>query len=285
MLVSARLCRFSHSLKRRFAKTTVPVSEFIHDRLYHRTQGYFSKKENQLGFLSDPIPFHEIFGYEDYNKMLFERYPKNAWLTPSEIFKPYYGMTIANYIDTKYTDYCHADPNTKLQPLKIIEVGAGNGSAALSVLNYFKLYKPRKYQTMELKIVEISPAMIARCREQISKLHGGLVSNGQIQFVDSSILDYARRDNDLVFVIMLEVLDNMPHDRVYWVAAADAEQKDRRAGAGLRRDGGGRVEPRGGAVGPRGARSAGALPALPTDPGEPRAHGGQREVQLRGRLG
>lgn len=225
MFLAVKQSRRARGLGRSFAKVRLPVSDFIHDRLYHRTQGYFSKNENQLGFLKDPINFHEIFGYEDYNKLLYERYPKNAWLTPSEIFKPYYGMTIANYIDHTFTDYCHADPNAKLQPLKVLEVGAGNGSAALSILNYFKLFRPKKYQSIELKIVEISPAMVARCREQITALHGGLVSSGQVQFVEQSVLDYTRRDTDLVFVIMLEVLDNMPHDRVYWVGTAHQDAK------------------------------------------------------------
>lgn len=210
--------RILKGIVRQFGRKTIPTSEFIHDRLYHRTQGYFSKKENQLGFMEDPIPFEDIFGYEDYNKLLYERYPKNAWLTPSEIFKPYYGMTIASYISTVLEQYNTIDPNTKLQPLKIIEVGAGNGSAALSILNYFKMYKPKKYQTLELKIVEISPIMIARCRFQLAKLHGPLIENGQIQFIDSSIVDYTKKDPELVFVILLEVLDNMPHDRIYWVA-------------------------------------------------------------------
>ena len=79
--------------------------DFIHDRLYYKGEGYFTKKDNQLGFLSDPIPFNQIFGYEDYVKMLHERYPANAWLTPSEIFKPYYGMTIASYIDQTLNEY------------------------------------------------------------------------------------------------------------------------------------------------------------------------------------
>ena len=25
-------------------------------------------------------------------------YPENAWVTPSELFKPYYGYTIANFM-------------------------------------------------------------------------------------------------------------------------------------------------------------------------------------------
>lgn len=48
--------------------------------------------------MKQPLAFKEMLGYEDYQKQLSENYPKNAWLTPSEIFKPYYGMSIANYM-------------------------------------------------------------------------------------------------------------------------------------------------------------------------------------------
>lgn len=46
-----------------------------------------------------------MIGQDDYQKALMARYPKNAWLTPSEIFKPYYGMTIANYIFQAHKRY------------------------------------------------------------------------------------------------------------------------------------------------------------------------------------
>jgi hypothetical protein len=51
-----------------------------------------------VGELSSSIDFKRMMGYDDYQEELFKRYPKNAWLTPSEIFKPYYGMAVANYI-------------------------------------------------------------------------------------------------------------------------------------------------------------------------------------------
>jgi len=40
-----------------------------------------------------------MFGYKDYQMQLHQNYPENAWLTPSEIFKPFYGLAIANYIN------------------------------------------------------------------------------------------------------------------------------------------------------------------------------------------
>lgn len=208
--------RTLQTLNRAFSKKTVSTSEFIHDRLYAKDEGYFSKTDNQLGLLREPIPFADLFGYEDYIKLLYERYPKGAWLTPSEIFKPYYGMTIANYIDSVYTQTQIQDPASKGSPLHIIEAGAGNGSAAASILNYFKLYKPKTYKSLKYTIVEISTTMINRCRETLEKEHGTLIRNGQIEFKHCSIVDYGDHHANQTFVILLEVLDNMPHDRVYF---------------------------------------------------------------------
>lgn len=206
-------------------KVTLPVSDFINDRLYHPKGGYFSKTNNQLGYLKEPIPFQDLFGYEDYTKVLHERYPENAWLTPSEIFKPYYGMSIANYIDFQLKQYEETHSHVKNQSLKIIEGGAGNGSAASSILNYFKLYRPKIYKNMNYKIVEISQPMVDRCKTELRKQHGELLDRGQIEIVRESIVSYPKRDNDIVFVLLLEVLDNMPHDRVYWVGLSKSERR------------------------------------------------------------
>lgn len=193
------------------------TSDFIHDRLYHPQAGYFNKPNAQLGHLEKPIEYEELFGYEDYTRILQERYPENAWLTPSEIFKPWYGMSIANYISRCLNEYEKNDPLTRNQRVKIIEVGAGNGSAAESILDYFKAFHPLKYKRMQYNIVEISPVMVNRCRKKLSLKHSRLIRNKQVLFHNESFVDYQKFDKDLTFVVMLEVLDNMPHDRVYIV--------------------------------------------------------------------
>ena len=195
--------------------------DFIHDRLYYPKTGYFSKNDVQLGFLEEPIDFSQIFGYEDYTRILEQRYPKNAWLTPSEIFKPWYGMTIANYISVCLDKYVAKGSFNRNQKLKIIEVGAGNGSAAESMLDYLRSFHPLLYKHMEYTIVEISPVMTARCRKNLSLKHGKKIQQNEIRFENVSISKYPKKDNDLTFVVMLEVLDNMPHDRVYFVGALD----------------------------------------------------------------
>lgn len=99
--------------------------------------------------------------------------------------------------------------------MKIIEVGAGNGSAAESILDYFRAFHPLKYKNMQYTIVEISPIMVNRCLKKLSEKHSRLVKNKQINFYNESFVEYSKFDKDLTFVVMLEVLDNMPHDRVY----------------------------------------------------------------------
>jgi len=41
--------------------------------------------------------------------------------------------------------------------IKIIEVGAGAGSAASSILMFFKNYEQKYYKNLEYNIVEVSP--------------------------------------------------------------------------------------------------------------------------------
>lgn len=127
-------------------------------------------------------------------------------------------MTIANYISVCLDKYASKGAFGKTQKVKIIEVGAGNGSAAESMLDYFRSFHPLKYKTMEYTIVEISPVMTARCRKNLSVKHAKKIQQNEIRFENVSISKYSRRDTDLTFVVMLEVLDNMPHDRVYFVS-------------------------------------------------------------------
>ena len=77
--------------------------DFINFFLYDSKMGYFTNPENsQLGKLLEPIPFNTFLGQSDFTQYLSDNYPKNHFLTPSEIFKPFYGMTMANFIRDQF---------------------------------------------------------------------------------------------------------------------------------------------------------------------------------------
>ena len=51
-------------------------------------------------------------------------YPENAWVTPCELFKPYYSYTVANYMLSQLD----IRKNRAVKPtLKIMEIGPGTG--------------------------------------------------------------------------------------------------------------------------------------------------------------
>jgi len=79
--------------------------EFVHDRLYGLLDpnkglkgGYFLRKEHQVGKLREPIKFEECRGYYDYRQQMEQNYPENAWVTPCELFKPYYSYAVSNFM-------------------------------------------------------------------------------------------------------------------------------------------------------------------------------------------
>ena len=75
----------------------VMLRDFVHDRLYEKG-GYFTRKEHQVGVLKQQIPFNQLQGYYEYRQSMEKLYPDNAWVTPSELFKPFYGYTVANFM-------------------------------------------------------------------------------------------------------------------------------------------------------------------------------------------
>jgi SAM-dependent MidA family methyltransferase len=76
-------------------------------------------------------------------------YPKNQWITPSELFNPFFGFTLANFMVNQME-------NTGSEKVRILEIGPGTGSNADSILEFFKNYHLDLYKSCEYILVEIS---------------------------------------------------------------------------------------------------------------------------------
>lgn len=129
-----------------------------------------------------------------------------AWLTPVEVFAPWYSRALARYI-------LSTQPPSA-GPLHVFEIGGGNGTNAKHVLDYIAAAAPARYASASYTVLEISDSLAKRQRETVGARHAGVFRS---QVVDATVWP----GEGVVhagpcFVIALEVLDNLPHDKVVW---------------------------------------------------------------------
>ena len=129
-------------------------------------------------------------------------------MTPSECFKPYFSYSVANCMLNQME-------NRKERKLRILEIGPGTGSFADSLLDFMRNYDLSMYRNCEYTFVEISPYQASQCENLMRQNHSQLLDSGQIKIFNGSILDLQTKTKDFCFVVGMEILNNMPHDRLY----------------------------------------------------------------------
>ncbi|KAL6191223.1 hypothetical protein ACLB2K_037614 [Fragaria x ananassa] len=206
----------------------VLVRDFIHSALYDPRHGYFAQRSRSVGVLQKAIKFNQIEGRKAYMKYLDKIYKGSeiSWFTPVEIFKPWYAHGIAEAI--------MRTANLSV-PLKIYEIGGGSGTCAKGIMDYILLNAPtRVYNNMTYTSVEISPSLAELQRETVGEVRSHL-SKFRVECRDAADRKgWGDVQQEPCWVIMLEVLDNLPHDLIYsenhvspwkevWVANQDGE--------------------------------------------------------------
>ncbi|KAK8980569.1 hypothetical protein V6N11_063169 [Hibiscus sabdariffa] len=185
------------------------VRDFVHSALYDRNHGYFSQRSGAVGVLERSIKFNQLEGRKAYMKQLDKIYKQSgiAWFTPVELFKPWYAQGIAEAIMR----------TTNLSvPLKIYEIGGGSGTCAKGIMDYIMLNAPpRVYNSMTYTSVEISPALAEIQRQTVGEVRSHL-SKFKVEHRDAMDRSgWGDGEQQPCWVIMLEVLDNLPHDLIY----------------------------------------------------------------------
>ncbi|XP_012456126.1 uncharacterized protein LOC105777414 isoform X3 [Gossypium raimondii] len=130
-----------------------------------------------------------------------------AWFTPVELFKPWYAQGIAEAI--------LRTANLSV-PLKIYEIGGGSGTCAKGILDYIMLNAPpRIYNNMTYTSVEISPTLAEIQKQTVGEVNSHL-SKFKVEHRDAMDRSgWGDVEQQPCWVIMLEVLDNLPHDLIY----------------------------------------------------------------------
>eukprot|EP00897_Mesotaenium_endlicherianum_P005548 jgi/Mesen1/5020/ME000025S04412 len=190
------------------------VRDYIANSLYHPSNGYFTSNP-VVASLDGAIGFSKLKGKSEYQQLLRDLYQQHdmSWLTPVEIFQPWYGRAVAEYILQHH--HHHRRKHDSSTPLQIYEIGGGTGTCALNVLDYIKdVGGSEVYNRTRYTSVEISEALATQ-QEQKVKASGGHTRTYSVEHRSAiDVSGWGKMDEQPCYVIMLEVLDNMPHDRV-----------------------------------------------------------------------
>ncbi|KAK9454628.1 S-adenosyl-L-methionine-dependent methyltransferase [Dipodascopsis uninucleata] len=198
--------------------------DFIDDSLYNPYYGYFSRQA-MIYSPEKPFNYAEIENFDEFLKKWSSSYQKydsvlkpgatspgslpQLWHTPTELFQPYYGQAIARYLLINYllSLYPYYD-------LNIYEVGGGNGTLMLNILDYIRESHPDVYKRTRYNIIEISSALAAK---QSAPLLEKLETQGyidKVRIINKSIFDWNVEVPEPCFFIALEVFDNFSHDAI-----------------------------------------------------------------------
>ncbi|CDS05557.1 hypothetical protein LRAMOSA08085 [Lichtheimia ramosa] len=192
--------------------------DYIDDSLYNPNYGYFSKQavifspEVDIDFteLRDNLEFQKLLGnmYREIEGEVDEvdEVARQVWHTPTELFKPWYGYAIAKYMVSEYklNLYPHKD-------LIIYEMGAGNGTLMMNILDYIQKYEPSVYKRTQYNIIEISGKLAERQSER-QEVRDVTEQHTNVKIINKSIFDWDIHVPDECFFLGMEVIDNFAHD-------------------------------------------------------------------------
>ncbi|KAA1138961.1 hypothetical protein PGTUg99_031531 [Puccinia graminis f. sp. tritici] len=231
LLTTNELAKFNHP-----PRPSISLArDFIHDSLYNPNYGYFFNQVEILDRPETPTANFELDLYAEYfdpasgkqnNQLLLRRHlasesedqpsspadQRQIWHTPTELFKPWYAWSMAHYIVEK-----HLEKRDQLQEegkeLKIYEIGAGNGTLCVGILDYIKEHHPNLYEKTRYTTIELSRRLADRQREKIDRSG----HQGRARVINRSILGLTSSpelepSHEPCWVLGMEVLDNLARD-------------------------------------------------------------------------
>lgn len=187
------------------------LREWIHEVLYLPGTGYFTRRDNlpPVGSIGRPINFAKLWGKQEYDQAVHALYQnlQVAWITPSELFSPAYGQGIAACISQHHA----SRPSS---PLDIVEIGGGNGTLAADIMNSLRATDSELYQQCTYRSLEISPSL-AELQRQRLRTDGHSAQRFSVTNADARhAAAWGASPGHMTYVVMCEVLDNLPHDRI-----------------------------------------------------------------------
>jgi hypothetical protein len=184
------------------------MRDFVANHLYRKTESYFTQSA-PVHYMQTPLDFRSMWGQSDYQSQLYDVYQDiDGFMTPVEIFKPYYAQAIAKYMIDVLKGRNQLDTFTASSPFVVTEIGGGNGSCAVGVLDFLRDNYPALYEHTRYEIIDVSRPFHERQRKVLAH-HGS-----KVNLVNQNFFEYQGSSKAHGFFIGLEILDNLPHDKL-----------------------------------------------------------------------
>ena len=172
-----------------------------------------------MACLEAPIPFTSLRDRDDYTRVVADHYRtlQDHWLTPAELFRPHIGRSIASYI-VKRLEEKRWDGQVTL-----VELGGGTGSLACDILAWLRDHKNDVYGSCRYISVDISENLAGmQQRRAHEQGHGDVFQSHVGDACLEETWNTCVGDREC-FIIGMEVLDNLPHDKVVAMDSGDGE--------------------------------------------------------------
>jgi hypothetical protein len=164
--------------------------------------------------MQDEPEFHRLLGerYTEFEDKLDIKAPnetRQLWHTPTELFRPYYGESIARYMVSNYklSQYPYHD-------LIIYEMGAGNGTLMLNILDYIRATDKDVYDRTKFKIIEISSSLASLQSQQLMRNADSRGHASKVEIINKSVFAWDRVVPEPCYFLAMEVFDNFAHDAI-----------------------------------------------------------------------
>lgn len=215
------------------------MRDFVHECLYARA-GYFSSPAERVHHPAAPVRFTALIGEAEWRQTQTALVEESSagFLTPVEYFNPWYARALGRYIVGDHLRHIarvgRTHPGAPPPPLRIVEMGGGNGTCAAAILGLLRDDFPELFETCSYELVEISQTMAER---QSARLRENGVDGERYAVHNLSAIDWARRQGgqrdrptespagqrqpggdgvEPCYILGLELLDNLPHDLLRW---------------------------------------------------------------------
>ena len=195
------------------------LRKFIARRL---AEYYAQPSHHVVGSAGDPINFSRLLGGWHWRRLYARTYreQEGQWLTPVELFKPYYSNTLAEFVVKAAgapDDRDASSASSSTSDVHVVELGGGRGTNAALILTHLRDMHPKVYDGLSYTIFDASPTLQELQRQVVSDSG----HEDKCNFVLRDMTDVAEgrapflsQSNKPTVAIALELLDNLAHDKV-----------------------------------------------------------------------